>query len=450
MKPALKFTPLYEKCPRCQLDFSEHFVDSGEYKEYSENNKDNTEYFIFTRMADPKFLIGERISLKDYRLKGMINPLSETDKETANGNKRGWSGWKFWQKSGSREHENKNADDHDNLVPVVKRKFRERISIIFWDGIHFDSRSHNKSMLLTNNTIRAYPNPVTAKSVIGFDSPEKAANSRNVSSNAVFLRLVSPFMGGLDGEPQGSPVRFPGLSTRLVPPTCLTAGVRLNQLNESEHIMTNIIPVVSRTFHGKPTPMIEAERLCSFLSITTRFDTWFNRRISEYGFEENSDYVSFEQKCSKPSGGRPSRKYFLTIDMAKELAMVERTEKGREARRYFIECEKQLKEKQQAKALPNPEKKRYNYPRHLLEQEHFTSPTKRAPLSISMLGHEKEFSSSLLELLLELRMDGHNVDAPYAEYMAMREGLIKARRALDEIMQTALRASAQPASTAGN
>lgn len=127
MKPALKFTPLYEKCPRCQLDFSKHFVDSGEYKEYSENNKDNTEYFIFTRMADPKFLIGERISLKDYRLKGMINPLPKTDEKSANGNKRGWSGWKFWQKPGSYEQENKNADDHDNLVPVVKRKFRERI-----------------------------------------------------------------------------------------------------------------------------------------------------------------------------------------------------------------------------------------------------------------------------------------------------------------------------------
>ena len=92
--------------------------------------------------------------------------------------------------------------------------------------------------------------------------------------------------------------------------------------------------------------------------------------------------------------------------------------------------------------------KRYNYPRHLLEQEWFTSPSRHAPLNISMLGHEKEFSSTLLQLLLELRMDGHNVDAPYDEFIAMREGMIKARRALDEIMHTALRASGQPASTA--
>lgn len=92
--------------------------------------------------------------------------------------------------------------------------------------------------------------------------------------------------------------------------------------------------------------------------------------------------------------------------------------------------------------------KRYNYPRHMLEQEYFTSPSRHAPLNISMLGHEKEFSSTLLQLLLELRMDGHNVDAPYDEFIAMREGMIKARRALDEIMHTALRASGQPASTA--
>lgn len=303
-------------------------------------------------------------------------------------------------------------------------------------------------MNLTQPIIRDYPNPVTAKSVAGFDSPEKAANSRNVSSNAVFLRLVSPFMGGLDGEPQGSPVRFPGLSTRLVPPTCLTAGVRLTQLNESEHIMTNIIPVVSRIFRGKPIQAVNAKNFYSFLSKSqsTRFNDWITRRISEYGFVEGDDYLTEESQTK----GRPGTEYYLTIDMAKELAMVERTERGREARRYFIECEKQLKEKQQSKALPNIDKKRYNYPRHLLEQEYFTSPTRSAKPSISMLGNEKEFSSTLLNLLLELKMDGHNVHAPYDEYMAMREAIIKANRAMDEILHIVLKATAQPASTAGN
>lgn len=99
----------------------------------------------------------------------------------------------------------------------------------------------------------------------------------------------------------------------------------------------------------------------------------------------------------------------------------------------------QSKPSSQKSLPPQQEKspKRYNYPRYLLEQEYFTSPSRHAPLNISMLGHEKEFSSTLLQLLLELRMDGHNVDAPYDEFIAIREGMIKARRALDEIMHTA-------------
>lgn len=112
--------------PRCGLDFSKNFVDSGEYKKHAENIEVYTNLAISAQMPFQD-ASGEGISLKDYRLKGMINPLTKADEEAANGNKRGWSGWKFWQKSGSCEQENKNADNHDSLVPVVKRKFRERI-----------------------------------------------------------------------------------------------------------------------------------------------------------------------------------------------------------------------------------------------------------------------------------------------------------------------------------
>ena len=70
------------------------------------------------------------------------------------------------------------------------------------------------------------------------------------------------------------------------------------------------------------------------------YDNW-QGHIEKYGFVENVDYVTFSQNCEK---GRPSQEYFITLDMAKELAMVENNDKGREARRYFIECEKKLKE----------------------------------------------------------------------------------------------------------
>jgi hypothetical protein len=54
------------------------------------------------------------------------------------------------------------------------------------------------------------------------------------------------------------------------------------------------------------------------------------------------DYIVFTQMGENPSGGRPRQEYIISIDMAKELSMVEKTTKGREARKYFIECERRL------------------------------------------------------------------------------------------------------------
>jgi phage anti-repressor protein len=114
--------------------------------------------------------------------------------------------------------------------------------------------------------------------------------------------------------------------------------------------MDKLITVSSRTFGGKPTPAVNARDLYSFLSksLSTRFNDWITRRIEEYGFEKGRDYLTQQTKTN----GRPRAEYFVTLDMAKELAMVERNEKGRQARRYFIDCEKQLKKRP---ALPKPE-----------------------------------------------------------------------------------------------
>lgn len=107
--------------------------------------------------------------------------------------------------------------------------------------------------------------------------------------------------------------------------------------------MTNLIPISSRLFHGKPTQSVDAERFWTFLSITTPCHRWIERRIAEYQFVEGEDYLT-EMRQSGKNGGRPKKHYFLNLDMAKELAMVERNEKGRQARKYFIECERKLKE----------------------------------------------------------------------------------------------------------
>lgn len=83
-------------------------------------------------------------------------------------------------------------------------------------------------------------------------------------------------------------------------------------------------------------PTVLGRDLHEALEVKTAYKDWF-RRMSEYGFEEGQDFCSF---LSESTGGRPSQEHQLTIDMAKELCMIQRTPKGKECRRYFIEIEK--------------------------------------------------------------------------------------------------------------
>ena len=76
----------------------------------------------------------------------------------------------------------------------------------------------------------------------------------------------------------------------------------------------------------------------------TKFTDWINDRIVKYMFERNTDYISFSLKNEKPSGGRPVKEYYLTIDTSKEICMIENNETGRRIRKYFIEVEKRYKE----------------------------------------------------------------------------------------------------------
>ncbi|MBM6397923.1 antA/AntB antirepressor family protein [Ochrobactrum anthropi] len=86
---------------------------------------------------------------------------------------------------------------------------------------------------------------------------------------------------------------------------------------------------------------VNARDLHAFLEVGTAFKDWIVRRIADYGFEDGKDFCSF---LSESSGGRPSKEYAVSLDMAKELSMVERNEKGKQARQYFIECERRAKD----------------------------------------------------------------------------------------------------------
>lgn len=83
-------------------------------------------------------------------------------------------------------------------------------------------------------------------------------------------------------------------------------------------------------------PTVSGRELHEALEVNTRYNDWFNR-MAEYGFTENEDFYSNLSKTS--DSGRPSTDHQLSIPMAKELCMLQRNEKGRQFRKYFIKVE---------------------------------------------------------------------------------------------------------------
>ena len=100
--------------------------------------------------------------------------------------------------------------------------------------------------------------------------------------------------------------------------------------------------LIKITTNDEGKQLVSARELHEFLEIKTDFRKWFPR-MCEYGFEENIDYTRAFQKCPTLGGIQTVADYAISIDMAKELSMIQRTEKGKQARLYFIECEKKLK-----------------------------------------------------------------------------------------------------------
>ena len=76
----------------------------------------------------------------------------------------------------------------------------------------------------------------------------------------------------------------------------------------------------------------------------TKFSDWISDRIKKYRFEENIDFIGFSLKNEKPNGGRPTKDFYLLMDTAKEICMIENNDTGRRIRRYFIEVEKRYRQ----------------------------------------------------------------------------------------------------------
>jgi anti-repressor protein len=118
---------------------------------------------------------------------------------------------------------------------------------------------------------------------------------------------------------------------------------------QQEKSTSVVIPINESVVSGEEVQTVNARDLHEFLKVGKDFSNWIKDRIKQFNFEENRDFIVFADIGEKPQGGRPSKDYHLTLDMAKELSMVERNAKGKLARQYFIECERKLKT-----ALPAP------------------------------------------------------------------------------------------------
>lgn len=115
------------------------------------------------------------------------------------------------------------------------------------------------------------------------------------------------------------------------------------------------IQIKDQQIAGEAVQTVNARELHDFLEVGKDFSTWIKDRIEKYDFVESKDYILCSPNSgTKIHGGHNRQEYYLSLDMAKELAMVERNDQGKQARQYFIECEKQAKAQAPLNILSDP------------------------------------------------------------------------------------------------
>lgn len=111
--------------------------------------------------------------------------------------------------------------------------------------------------------------------------------------------------------------------------------------------------LINVTLNDNHEPVVSGRQLHEALEVKTRYNDWFNR-MTEYGFIENQDYRAITQKRVTAQGNSTNQvDHIIKLDMAKEIAMIQRTERGKQVRQYFIQVEKDFNspEKIMARAL---------------------------------------------------------------------------------------------------
>lgn len=117
--------------------------------------------------------------------------------------------------------------------------------------------------------------------------------------------------------------------------------------------MDELINITTAKIGEEEVNAVNARDLHQELGVKTRFNDWMQRRIDEYGFENGVDFTVLKNEYGKNSKGQfCSKEYIISLDMAKELAMVENNTQGRKIRQYFIEVEKEFR-RQASRQFPS-------------------------------------------------------------------------------------------------
>ena len=107
---------------------------------------------------------------------------------------------------------------------------------------------------------------------------------------------------------------------------------------------TALVKVTTQMIGIDEVNAVDARELWILLESKQEFATWIKNRIKEYDFTQDIDFTSFDNSIKAQNTYINTKEYTISIDIAKELSMVERNAKGKEARKYFIECEKKARQ----------------------------------------------------------------------------------------------------------
>lgn len=102
--------------------------------------------------------------------------------------------------------------------------------------------------------------------------------------------------------------------------------------------MNDLLQISTSTIGSEQVNSVNAKEIHEYLGVKTHFTTWIKRAIEKYDFEEHLDFSIL--KTRNPGGGNSILHYIVTLDMAKELSMLENSPKGKETRKFFISFEK--------------------------------------------------------------------------------------------------------------